>query len=655
MCGIVGALDPSASRSEEELAAIAARMSSSLSHRGPDDHGTWTLPAVGLLSGFRRLSILDLSPAGHQPMGSRSGRYTCVFNGEIYNHRALRAELEAQGHRFRGHSDTEVLLAAFDNWGIQSSLERFNGMFAIAVWDVERHELNLIRDRIGEKPLYYGFAGQTLLFSSELKALLHHPDFVPEIDRDALAAYVRFNYIPAPSSIYRGIAKLHPGGRFTYRPGETGRLTSYWSLEQKANAGVTDPLPGDEEMVARSLDELLRDAVKIRMEADVPLGAMLSGGIDSSVVVAMMQDQSVAPVKTFTIGFHEAEYDEAPHAAAVAAHLGTEHTELYVTPTEALDVVPRLPAIYDEPFGDLSQIPTFLVSQLASRRVTVSLSGDGGDELFGGYNRYLLTPKIWNVLRRVPFRLRRSASRGIHAVASRRFGALAGRLLPSDGNIAQGTLPSRLRSLADLVVVRDERDMYLRLLTMWDDDELVVGGRSDRRSHERVWADMPTDVEAMMLFDALTYLPDDILVKVDRATMANSLEGRMPLLDHRVVETAWRMPLSLKVPGKGPGKHILQKVLHRYVPASLVDRPKMGFGVPMDAWLRGPLLEWAEDLLAPDVLASDGYFNPLPIRARWRQHVEGVRDRQYELWTILMFQAWLHHDHRLQVSAVESR
>ena len=654
MCGIVGSW--SRDTGSEELADAVTRMADAVRHRGPDDAGVWCDPDTGLALGHRRLSILDLSPEGHQPMPSRDGRWVIAFNGEIYNFAALRAELEARGVRFRGHSDTEVLVEGIASWGLVPTLQRAAGMFAIAVWDRAERTLHLARDRFGEKPLYYGRNGGHFLFGSELKALRAHPAWQGRIDRGALTLYFRFNYVPAPFSIYEGIRKLLPGHVASVREGREPVVSPYWSLEDVARAGMADPLAGSDEELVALVEDRLRRTIAEEMVADVPLGALLSGGIDSSVVVALMQTQSPRPIRTFTIGFHETDFNEATHAKAVAAHLGTDHTELYVAPAEAQAVIPRLPEIWDEPFGDSSQIPTFLVSELARRQVTVALSGDGGDEMFGGYNRYFLATRIWSMLGRVPAPLRRQAAHAIRTLPPSLWGGLIGtaqQLLPRSRRVAHPG--DRMHKLADMLAVRSGGDMYRRLVSHWQEpDALVVGGHEPEPAWgERAFGAMPGGLlERMMYLDARTYLPDDIMVKVDRATMAVSLESRAPFLDHRVAELAWRLPAHMKVRG-GLGKWVLRQVLYRHVPPSLVDRPKMGFGVPIDSWLRGPLREWAGDLLSSHRLAREGFLRAEPVERQWREHASGERNWQYPLWDVLMFQAWLEQQ-RVPVEAASA-
>jgi asparagine synthase (glutamine-hydrolysing) len=650
MCGFAGFLQSTSIVSGDSMDAVVRGMAGALRHRGPDDAGSWTDAAHGVALGHQRLSIIDLSVEGHQPMASASGRYVIAFNGEIYNFPELRRELDHQGHTWRGHSDTEVMLAAFERWGVEGALQRFNGMFAFALWDCAEHVLYLARDRLGEKPLYYGWHGATFLFGSELKAFRAHPSWQGQINRDSVAAYLRHNYVPAPYSIYDGISKLQPGHYLQISPARAGAspvTREYWSMRSAAENGVRTPLPDDETEAIRQLDVLLRDAVQMRTVADVPVGVFLSGGVDSSTVVALMQAQSTRPVKTFSIGFEEEAYDEAKYARAVAAHLGTEHTELYVTAQEAISVIPRLPEIYDEPFSDSSQIPTILVSRLARKDVTVTLSGDGGDELFCGYIRYFWGRSIWNKIGRVPHGMRNFAGAALKAISPASWDSLLGgvtRLMPSTrlGEITG----DRVHKLANVLAVRSSEALYHGLVSHWDDPDSVVHGSREPQTvlTDRVrWAALDDFTQRMMYLDSVTYLPDDILVKVDRATMSVGLEARVPLLDHRLVEFAWRVPLSMKI-RKEQGKWLLRQVLYRYVPRELIERPKMGFGVPIDSWLRGPLRDWAEDLLTEKRLRADGYFDPGAIRRKWSEHLSGSRNWQYWLWDILMFQAWIDHE-----------
>jgi asparagine synthase (glutamine-hydrolysing) len=630
MCGLAGFLGGRLSGDERRATVVA--MTDRIAHRGPDDTGQFFDDRDGLALGFRRLSIVDLSPAGHQPMVSASGRYVIAFNGEVYNFESIRQDLVDidNAPTFRGHSDTEVMLAAIEAWGVESAVRRFIGMFAIALWDREERTLFLIRDRIGVKPMYYGSTNGAFFFASELKALHAHPEFEPEIDRDALALYFRYTNVPAPFTIYRGIRKVMPGTILAVNArGETREIT-YWSASAVAERGATHRFTGTEDEAADQLDALLRDAVGLRMIADVPLGVFLSGGIDSTIVTAMMQAQSSAPVKTFSIGFREDDFNEAVYAGRVAGHLGTQHTEMYVSASEALAVIPKLPSMYDEPFADSSQIPTHLVSVLARRHVTVSLSGDGGDELFGGYHRYFLGQKAFRKISIVPRPLRRVAGRAITSIPKKAWD----RALWN-----QNRAGDRIYKLARIMETTDEDAMYFELVSHWRD--VVAGAREhDLPLTDRTrWPRVSDPIERMMYFDLISYLPDDILTKVDRASMSVSLEAREPLLDHRLIEFAWSLPLRMKV-RDGKGKWLLRKVLYRYVPEELIERPKMGFGVPVGKWTRGPLREWAESLLDARRLREDGFLDVERIREMWRAHVNGEGDWQYHLWTVLMFQAW---------------
>jgi asparagine synthase (glutamine-hydrolysing) len=640
MCGLAGFLTPGRIGAG---AAVAARMSDALKHRGPDDADIWHDADAGIALAHRRLSILDLSPEGHQPMRSAGGRFVVAFNGEIYNFRRLRAELEPLGHRFRGHSDTEVLLAAVEQWGVREAVARAAGMFAFALWDRERRELTLGRDRLGEKPLYVARHGGSVLFASELKALRRHPAWRGEVDRDALALYLRFGYVPAPFAIYRGVEKLRPGTLLTVRAAAAAgdalaeTTVEYWSPVAARAAALTDPLPDDDDACEDALDAVLREVVGEQMVADVPLGAFLSGGVDSSTVVGVMQARSTRPVRSFTIGFREAGFDEATHARAVARHLGTDHTELYVTPGEAQSVIPRLSTIYDEPFGDSSEIPTLLVAQLARRHVTVSLSGDGGDELFAGYGRYQDLERAWAKVARIPPALRPAVSR----VTGRIPAAFVHRAATGAGVIHLAPrLGHRVERLSRMVAAPSVERLYEQLVSHWLSPHTLIEGARDLPT---VFSAPPaagaSRVERAMLADLASYLPDDILVKVDRATMAVSLESRAPFLDHRVVDVAWRIPMRQKLRA-GRGKDVLRRVLDRYVPRPLIERPKQGFGVPVGSWVRGPLRDWAETLLAPERLAADGLLRPAPIRRCWQEHLVGDQDWSDLLWSVLMLQAW---------------
>jgi len=652
MCGIAGFVDLKVSRPAESLANVVNRMTQALTHRGPDDSGYWVGPEAGIALGHRRLSILDLTPTGHQPMRSVCERYVIAFNGEIYNFQELRDELERQGvaSPWRGHSDTEVLLAAIAHFGVEATVKRCVGMFAFALWDRTERVLHLVRDRMGEKPLYYGWVGDTLLFASELKALTAYPEWQGEIDRDALALFLRYSYVPTPYSIYTNVQKLLPGTVLTIKTGagsaaaRSSNPVAYWSPRQIAEAGCANAAEQDERQLIDDLEQRLKQSIRRQMVADVPLGAFLSGGIDSSTVVALMQAQSDRPIKTFTIGFREQSYNEAEHAKAVARHLRTDHTELYVTPAEAMAVIPRLPLLYDEPFADSSQIPTFLVCQLARQGVTVSLSGDGGDELFGGYNRYFWGRRIWRNIGWMPRRLRAGSASMLRLMGRGRWRKAVDTISDAThGAHRMRNVGDALQKLADIVDVASPDDMYRRLVSHWKDPAAIVLGAKEPPTvltDRAQWARLADFTQRMMYLDLVSYLPDDILVKVDRAAMGVSLETRVPLLDHNVVEFAWRVPLSMKI-RNGQGKWLLRQVLYRYVPKELVERPKTGFGVPIDVWLRGPLRDWAESLLDEARIRREGFFDPKPIRQKWHEHLAGRHNWQYYLWDVLMFQAWL--------------
>ncbi len=643
MCGIAGFWTKK--QTPEHPLELLKRMGDSIAYRGPDDSGYFSEAASGVGLVHRRLSILDLSPAGHQPMSSASGRYVITFNGEVFNFQEIRMELGEVPRR--GHSDTEIMLEAIERWGLETAVQRFVGMFAFALWDHKERTLSLVRDRIGIKPLYYGRAGQHFVFASELKAIDAFPGFTRNINRDALAMYIRHGYVPTPHCIYDGIHKLRSGSILTIGgPEQEPDIRCYWPAVEVAEKGVRRPLTGTDVEVTEELHKTLMSAVGLRMIADVPLGAFLSGGIDSSAVVALMQAQSSRPIKTFTIGFNEGGYNEATHAKGVAKHLGTDHTEFYVTPQEALNVVPLLPSMYDEPFADPSQIPTYLVSKLARRSVTVSLSGDGGDELFGGYNRYLMTKALSHSLNRFPRAARAMAAgliRGIPPAAYDAIYKLVQPIIPSKNRWS--AVGDKAHKLARFFPSDGPGQIYLAALSQCENPSELVLGSQEPNTVTRVIADsgsLPTLEEQMMLTDLRTYLPDDILTKVDRASMAVSLEARVPLLDHRVVELAWRIPLHLKI-RQGVGKWVLRQILYKYVPRELLERPKMGFGVPIDQWLRGPLRDWAEDLLAEEVLKQHQLLNVGGIRQKWKEHLSGRRNWQYLLWNVLVFQDWYRH------------
>jgi asparagine synthase (glutamine-hydrolysing) len=670
MCGIAGFLTADGT-ALGSLEAVATRMALEIAHRGPDGAGAWADVQAGIAFGHRRLSIVDLSPAGHQPMMFSSGRFVVAFNGEIYNHMSLRSELD--GFEWRGHSDTETLLAGFEVWGVEATLKKTVGMFSIALWDKQTRTLNLARDRFGEKPLYYGWVeggtSAAFVFGSELKALRAYPGFINSVSREALALYMRFTYVPAPYSIYQNIFKLEPGCLLTIsdasqipsilplRPPVVHgglALKRWWSLAKVVEIGAQSQITDEVEAV-QILEQRLADAVRMQSLADVPLGAFLSGGVDSSTIVALLQKQSTRPVKTFTVGFEEAGFDESPHARAVAKFLGTEHSELFVTAAEAQSLIPDLPDMYDEPFADSSQIPTHLVCKSARQQVSVALSGDAGDELFGGYNRYFWGPRIWNRLAWLPYSTRQLLGDVILSVPISSWDALSrsiNALLPLNKGINRAgdkahKLAARLNGVCNL------GDLYRSLVSEWQDPALVVkGGKNSITGRviepPNLLSDllpaqgMDQDQLRMMYRDSMTYLPDDILCKVDRAAMATSLETRVPFLDHRVAEFAWQLPLNMKIRGN-EGKWALRQVLYKHVPRSLIDRPKAGFGIPVGEWLRGPLRGWAEGLLDEHRLQQEGYFHPEPIRVKWYEHLSGRADHTVSLWAVLMFQAWLEH------------
>jgi len=648
MCGIAGLLDPSHALGAEELGAQASSMADALVHRGPDDGGVWVDERAGVALGNRRLAVVGLGPDGHQPMVSASGRTVATFNGEIYNFGALRRRLEAQGARWHGGSDTEVLVEAIERWGLEPALEACEGMFALAVWDAERRRLHLVRDRLGEKPLYYGWVGRRLAFASELKSLRALPDFAPELDRRSVALFLRHNCVPAPLTAYRGVAAVEPGEVLTLdagiRPGDRPRSTRYWSARRMVEEATREPRRDSAVALVDEVESVLDQAVAGRMEADVPVGAFLSGGIDSSLVLALMCRHAGAPVKTFTVGFAERAFDESADAAAVAAHLGTDHTTVQVTDKEALDVIPELPTIWDDPFADCSQIPTLLVSRVARREVTVSLSGDGGDELFAGYNRHAWMERLWRRSQWLPAPARRALGHGLGSVPPALVDGparVAGRL---SAGLSVRNPATKLTKAGKVLAADDVEDAYLALVSHWRDPGLVLGAPGATVgplvAEPSRWPALGGVTEQMLWLDLVGYLPDDILVKVDRAAMSASLETRLPFLDRRVVELAWRLPMDVKL-RHGVTKWVLRQVLERHVPAALVTRPKMGFGLPVGAWLRGPLRPWAEELLAERRLRQGGVLDPAPVRRAWHQHLTGRRDLGYELWDVLILQAWL--------------
>src|SRR5215467_10501024 len=638
MCGIAGFLTDASGALERELADVSAAMDACLQHRGPDDHGIWVNAECGVALVHRRLSILDLSPAGHQPMISADGRFVIIYNGEVYSHQPIAAELAARGHHFQGHSDTEVIVNAFAQDGIEPTLKRMIGMFAIVLWDRRERSLILIRDRLGIKPLYWAKFGKLFLFGSELKALRAHPGWNAEIDRNAVAAFMRHNYIPAPHTIYRGVYKLEPGTILTLPWQGEPRISRFWNARTVARNGILNPLEGNDAGLTEQLEALLQDAVARRMIADVPLGAFLSGGVDSSTVVALMQQARLGRVRTFSIGFDIPGYNEAPDAAAVATHLGTDHTELMVTAGQALNLIPRLPDIYDEPFADSSQIPTYLVSAMTRKHVTVALSGDGGDELFAGYNRYQLTQRFWRALAVLPRPMRNAAAAALERLAPDRWTSLA-EVLPARWRPRQ--VGDKLHKLAAILKLEGSDAIYRRLVSRWEPSAIMLDAPEppsiiDDAKLPQEFSDF---LARMQFLDLVTFLPDDILTKVDRASMAVALEARVPLLDHRVVEFSWRLPSKAKLRNH-TSKWILRQVLYRHVPRELIERPKTGFEIPLSAWLRGPLRDWAEALLSEKRLRDAALLDPQAVRQCWQEHLKGTHNWQFRLWNVLMLEAW---------------
>ena len=640
MCGIAGLWQ----KNEKNLKSRITKMTDTLSHRGPDDSGIYVDKKNCIALGHRRLSILDLSPAGHQPMKSFSGRYIIVYNGEIYNYHEIKKELEIKYNiKFKSDSDTEIILSCIEIWGLKKSLQKFNGMFAFALWDKKIEKLYLVRDRIGIKPLYYGIQNKTLLFASELKAIRVNKSFQPILNRDALTLFFRHNYIPTPYSIYKGIKKLTPGYFVTIDKNLNMQLECYWDIYKITENNIKNLTTLSRKEAISRLENLLLDSVKKRMISDVPLGAFLSGGIDSSTIVALMQAQSNIPIKTFTIGFYEKKYNEATFAKEIAKYLKTDHTELYLTYQKAMEIIPKLPNIYDEPFSDSSQIPTFLISQLAHKDVTVSLSGDGGDELFGGYKRYFLTNKIWNKIKLLPHFIKRDIIKLISVIPPERWNTLLNNfnfIIPK--KLHQTLYGDKLYKLLDILNKPSDSQLYKALISHWKYPEnLVINSKEPNTvfDNKKIDKNINNFTDKMMFFDLITYLPDDILVKVDRASMSMGLETRVPILDHRIVEFSKKLPLSLKIKEQ-KSKWILRQILYKYVPKKLIERPKMGFGVPINDWIKGPLKEWAEDLLNENKLKQDGFLNFELIRKRWQEHINQKRNWGGWLWDVLMFQSW---------------
>jgi len=629
MCGIAGVFNKARCLSAENLRTVVGEMTDTLLHRGPDGGACWIDVEAGIALGHRRLAILDLTTDGNQPMHSKCLNFVLVFNGEIYNYLEIKEQLFAAGHTFNGRSDTEVMLAAFVEWGVEQATRRFNGMFAFALWDRKNHLLHLGRDRIGEKPLYYGRLKDAFVFASELKALRAHPEFTGEINRDALGLLMNYGYIPAPYSIYRGIHKLPPGSHLTIGfPNGQEVPIPYWSLKTVAESGVAKPFTGSDQEAANVLEQKLLSAVRRQMIADVPLGAFLSAGIDSSTIVALMQAQSTNVVKTFTIGFDDPALDEAAAARCISRHFATDHTELYVTADDALAVIPKLPLLYDEPIADSSQIPTYLVAKLARTRVTVCLSGDGGDEFFAGYNRHYRGQRFWSNTRNIPFAVRRIISALLRPLASN----------------------GKAKKLAKLLAAKDDPGTYASMVSNHlDARHLVLHSQPlpTVLTEAGEWANVPDFTERMLYLDGMTYLPDDILVKVDRASMGVSLESRMPFLDKDVIEFAWSLPISMKL-RHGKGKWLLRQVLHKYIPRDLFGLSKKGFSVPLGSWLRGPLKAWADALLDEHRLRHEGFLDAAMVRRIWNEHKSETANWQNELWCILSFQAWLEHENKAE-------
>lgn len=642
MCGIAGFVDLEGFNSNYAK-EVGNAMGKAIQHRGPDNSGLWVDRDNGVTLAHQRLAIIDLSTSALQPMHSSSGRYVICFNGEIYNHKDLRSELDLSGKSplWRSYSDTETILACIDAYGLRETLVKLVGMFSIALWDKSAKEIILARDRTGEKPLYYGINKRLLLFGSELKALRAHPKFKPKIDRDALCLYLRHNYIPQPYSIYEGIKKLPPGHFIKLK--ENAVPEQYWSLKQNITSAKLNPFEGSEKEALNVLDKLLISTVKGQMQADVPLGAFLSGGVDSSLILALMQEQNSHPIESFTIGFDDKEFNEAPYGQEVAKYLGTKHNELYVSSKTAREVIPNLPKIYDEPFSDSSQIPTFLVSEMAQKKVKVCLSGDGGDEVFGGYNRYTWGNNFLSMQVNIPKPFRTFVASLITSLPPSIWNKLlAPALYLTPKKYRYTNIGDKLHKIATIFNCSSFEEVYRLLISHWNFPENVVIGGKEPKTILTSTGEMPNKIsneERMMFYDMMMYLPDDILVKVDRAAMAVSLETRAPFLDHRVIDLASQLPLDMKI-RNGTNKWCLKQLLYKRVPKHLIERPKMGFGVPIGDWLRGPLRDWAEFLLAEKRIVQSGYFHNSEIQKKWREHLTGDRNWHYYLWDILMFESW---------------
>ncbi|OSQ41764.1 asparagine synthase (glutamine-hydrolyzing) [Thalassospira sp. MCCC 1A01428] len=640
MCGLSGFVNVESNSNTQDLTNLIRHMNDKIRHRGPDDDGIWTDASNGIAIGHRRLAIIDLSPLGHQPMTSSCNRYVIAYNGEVYNFPDLKKELSSSGRTFKSHSDTEVILEGCAQWGVEETTRKLIGMFAFAIWDKKDKQLWLVRDRLGIKPLYWSLSpGRNIIFGSELKALRAHPDCPTDINRNAVAGFMRHNYIAGPQTIYQNVFKLQPGHILRFSAEDSSHtIKPFWNMNDVVTNASRNPFAGNDDDAIMALDDLLSDAVRKRMVSDVPLGAFLSGGIDSSAVVALMQKQSDRPIRSFSIGFDEEKYNEAQHAARVAKHLGTDHTELYVSAQDALDVIPNLADHFDEPFADSSQVPTCLVSALTKNHVTVALSGDGGDELFAGYSRYFQANQISHQINRIPSVLRHPLGLGLKSLPTS-FWNLAAKCIPAHKR--PQNLGARLHKMAELLH-DDDGALYRSMISHWPEpNDIVIGGQEN---HGLLWdanldRQIPDFIARMQYLDTQTYLPDDILTKVDRASMAVALEARVPLLDHRVVEFAWSLPKNMKI-RDGQGKWLLRQVLYQYVPQNLIDRPKMGFGVPIDHWLRGPLRDWAENLLSPETFARHNLLRYAPVRQKWEEHLSGKANWQYHIWDVLMLHAW---------------